>query len=62
MEKSNQQITGKTRLDQEMESLLAERQKLVTSFVHAVTEKRPSKMTRMFQRLRHTNEFLNRLE
>lgn len=57
---SKRQIT--TSLDRERETLLAERQVLIASFVEAAEHKRPSKMRRVFGQLCRTNEFLSCLE
>jgi len=59
---SNEQLTANTSLEQEKELLLAHRGELLLSFVEAAHQKRPSKMGRLFQRLRQTNDFLNCLE
>lgn len=61
MEKSNEEITSNTLLDQERESFLAKRRDLITSFVGAAENRRPSKMGRVFQQLRQTNRFLDSL-
>jgi len=62
MKDSNEQLTRHTRLEQEKESLLAQRKELVISFVEAVQHKKPGKMSKAFQSLRQTNQFLNSLE
>jgi hypothetical protein len=62
MNDSNEQLTRQSFLEQERESLLAQRKELVISFVQAVQHKKPGKMSRDFQLLRQTNEFLNCLE
>lgn len=62
MENNSDQTTVRDVLDQERESLLTEREELITTFVEAATKRRPSKMSRLFERLRHTNDFLNSLE
>jgi hypothetical protein len=62
MKDSNEQVTSHTGLEQEKESLLAQRKELVISFVEAVQHKRPGKMDRAFRLLRQTNQFLNCLE
>jgi len=62
MENDSEVITSKTRLDNERETLLAKRQELISSFVGAVENRRPSKMGRVVQRLRQTNDFLDSLE
>ena len=62
MKESNEQPTRHAGLDEERESLLAQRKQLVSLFVEAVQQKRPRKMDRAFQRLCQTNQFLNCLE
>jgi hypothetical protein len=62
MKDNNQASATATSLDQERQTLLAQRQKLIASFVEAAEHKRPSKMARVFERLRQTNEFLTCLE
>ncbi len=57
-----EQVTSNTSLEQEIELLLAERRELLLSFVEATQLNKPSKMGRVFQRLRQTNKFLNSLE
>lgn len=49
-------------LEKERELLLTRRQKLIRSFIEAAEEKRPSKMDRIFRRLRQANDFLNCLD
>ena len=55
-------VTSSTALEQERDLLLLQRGELLLSFVEAAQKKRPSKMGRVFQRLRQTNDFLNCLE
>ena len=55
-------VTSITALEQERDLLLLKRGELLLSFVEAAQKKRPSKMGRVFQRLRQTNDFLNCLE
>jgi hypothetical protein len=57
-----EQVTSSTTLEQERDLLLLQRGELLLSFVEAAQKKRPSKMGRVFQRLRQTNDFLNCLE
>ena len=59
---NNEQLTSNTSLEQERDLLLAHRGELLLSFVEAAQQKKPSKMGRVFQRLRQTNDFLNCLE
>lgn len=61
MKESNEQIASYTSVQQEEELLLAKRGDLLLSFVEAAQQRKPSKMSRIFQRLRQTNEFLNTL-
>ena len=56
------QVTSNTTLEQERDLLLVKRGELLLSFVEAAQQKQTSKMGRVFQRLRQTNEFLNCLE
>src|SRR5712691_2459632 len=62
MENNIEQTKSQTDLEQEKESLLAQRQELAASFIKAVLQKKPGKMSRVFQRLRQINEFLHCLE
>jgi hypothetical protein len=59
MKESNEQLTTRASVEHEEELLLAKRGELLLSFVEAAQQKRPSKMARVFQRIRQTNEFLN---
>lgn len=59
---NNEQVTINTSLEQERDLLLLQRGELLLSFVEAAQQNKPSKMGRVFQRLRQTNEFLNCLE
>ncbi len=59
MKDSNEQLTTRASVEHEEELLLAKRGELLLSFVEAAQQKRPSKMARVFQSIRQTNEFLN---
>jgi len=59
MKDSNAQLTTRASVEHEEELLLAKRGELLLSFVEAAQQKRPSKMARVFQSIRQTNEFLN---
>ena len=59
MKDSNEQLTAYTSVEQEEELLLAKRGELLLSFVEAAQQRKPSKMARISQRIRQTNEFLN---
>ena len=61
MKDSKEQLTTRASVEHEEELLLAKRGDLLLSFVEAAQERKPSKMARIFQRLRQTNEFLNSL-
>jgi hypothetical protein len=62
MKESSGVITAGSALLEEQRLLLAQRAQLIKSFAEAAEQKRPTKMARVFQRLRQTNEFLNSLE
>src|SRR5882724_1627677 len=59
---NTEQMTTNTPLEHERDLLLVQRGELLLSFVEAAQQKKPSKMGRVFQRLRQTNDFLNCLE
>jgi len=62
MENHLQPIQRRTVLDVEKESFLVEQSELISEFVNAAKEKRPSKMSQTFERLLHTNGFLSSLD
>ena len=62
MNNNNEQVTTNTSVEQERDLLLARRGELLLSFVEAAQQKKPSKMGRVFLRLRQINEFLSCLE
>src|SRR5215813_5827385 len=62
METKQGELTGSSTLAHEIDLLLEKRRQLLISFVDAANEKKPSKMNRIFQQLKESNEFLGALE
>lgn len=62
MEHSIQRVMYASGLDRQKRSLLLERKELISSFVDAVERKKTSKLGRILEQLRQTNEVLDYLE
>jgi len=62
MENRRGELPSSSGLAHEIDLLLDKRKELLISFVDAANDKKPSKMNRIFQQLKESNEFLGAVE